>query len=293
MTMDEIFRRLRALQDILPRKIELEHDIQNIPKVLMAQEEVLTRFKRTFIEKNQEREKGELFEAEHRNLLAAAERSREDAERKMELINTQREYEALDKEISDSAAREQQYRKELQQQERSLAELEEQIKQTQASIVQQEGELKERRASIENEVANKKQLVEELVEQEQALIPDLDPEMLFKFDRIIRNKMGKGIVAIKSGVCTGCHMVLPVQFANNVRMGEEIVFCPYCSRILFYEEADQNEEDFFYNDDAGSLADLDDLDEEEEEDDLDEEEEKVNIDYEEEILAMNQAAAPL
>jgi predicted nucleic acid-binding Zn-ribbon protein len=280
--MDEIFMRLRTLQDILSRKIELEQDIQNIPKVLTAQEEVLARFKRTFIEKSQEHDRGRLLEAEQRNLLANAERSREDAEKKMELITTQREYEALDKEISDSAEREQQYRKELLQQERNLADLEEQIKQTQAIIIQQETELKESRASIESEIASKKQLVEELAQQEQALIPDLDPEVLFKFERIIRNKMGKGIVAIRSGVCTGCHMILPAQFANSVRLGEEIVFCPYCSRILFYEEADQNEEDFFDNEDAGSLADLDDLDDEDYEEELDdEEEEKVNIDYEE------------
>lgn len=282
MIMSEIFEKLRTLQDILSRKIELEYDIQNIPKVLTDQEEVLVRFKRTFIEKSQEYEKGKFLEAERRNLLANAERSREDAEKKMEIINTQREYEALDKEISDSADREQQYRKELLQQERSLAELEEQIKQTEANIIQQEGELKERRTSIESEIASKKQLVEELAQQEQALIPDLDPEVLFKFERIVRNKMGKGIVAIRNGVCTGCHMILPMQFANSVRLGEETVFCPYCSRILFYEEADQNEEDFFNNEDAGSLADLDDLDDEEYEEDLDdEEEEKVNIDYEE------------
>jgi RNase P subunit RPR2 len=91
--------------------------------------------------------------------------------------------------------------------------------------------------------------------------------------------MGKGIVAIKGNVCTGCHMILPVQFANEVRLGEEIVFCPYCSRILFYEESEEGEEDFFDTEDAGSLSDLDDDDDELEEED--EGEEIVNIDYEE------------
>jgi RNase P subunit RPR2 len=92
--------------------------------------------------------------------------------------------------------------------------------------------------------------------------------------------MGRGIVAIKGGVCMGCHMILPAQFANSVRQGEEIVFCPYCSRILFYEEAEQGEEEFFDNDDSGSLADLDDMEEDDYDED-EEEEEKVNIDFEE------------
>jgi len=63
-----------------------------------------------------------------------------------------------------------------------------------------------------------------------------------------------------------------------VHLGEEIVFCPYCSRILFYEESEEGVEYFFDIGDAGSLADLDDIEEEEYDD---EEEEEVNIDYEE------------
>jgi len=105
--------------------------------------------------------------------------------------------------------------------------------------------------------------------------------VLFKFERIIRNKMGRGIVAIKGGVCMGCHMILPAQFANTVRQGEEIVFCPYCSRILFYEESEQGEEDFFNDEDSGSLSDLDDMDDDYDEDDEEEEYDKQNIDYEE------------
>ena len=68
-----------------------------------------------------------------------------------------------------------------------------------------------------------------------------------------------GIVAVKNGVCTGCHMILPAQFANTVREGESIMFCPYCSRILFYEEADEDiDESYFRFEETGSLADLDD-----------------------------------
>ena len=63
-------------------------------------------------------------------------------------------------------------------------------------------------------------------------------------------------------------MILPGQFANEVRNGDKIVFCPYCSRILFYEEVTGEEEQYFQMD-AGSLADLDDDFGEEEEEDED------------------------
>jgi predicted nucleic acid-binding Zn-ribbon protein len=278
--MENVFEKLRSLQEILSQKIRLEQEIVEIPKVLVTQEEMLSRLKKTFIDKNLEFEKSRETEIELKNLLMNAESMREKAEKNMDLVSTQRECEALEKEIRDAAEREQQYRKELQKEERILAELDEQIKQNTALIEQQEKDLAERKTGIEQEIGEKKTRLKELEDEEQALIPGLDPEVLFKFERIIRNKMGRGIVAIKGGVCTGCHMVLPVQFTNQVHQGEEIVFCPYCSRILFYEESEEGEESFFDVEDSGSLSDLDDLEEDDYDED-DEEEEKVNIDYEE------------
>jgi predicted nucleic acid-binding Zn-ribbon protein len=279
MIMEQVFEKLRSLQDVLSQKITLEHEIQEIPKLLTTREEMLSRLKKTFIDYNQEYEKARSAETEFRELLAEAELAREKAEKNMDSISTQREYEALDKEIRDTAEKEQQYRRDMQREGRILAELDEQMKQSADLIDQQEKELAEQRAGIEADIAEKTRQIKILEEEEQTLTRDLDPEVFFKFERIIRNKMGRGIVAIRGGVCTGCHMILPIQFANEVRLGEKIVFCPYCSRILFYEEVEEGEEEFFDIEDAGSLSDLDDIEEDEEEED-DEEEEKV-IDYEE------------
>lgn len=277
--MDKVFETLKTLQDILSEKIELEQKIQEIPKLLNKQEELLVRMKKSFVEKNLDYEKAKTSEAEYRNSLAEAESKRERAEKNMESINTQREYEALDKEIEDAAGKEQEFRNKLQREVRTISELDGEMKQSQALIEQQEVELEERRRDIEKEVSEKKSQLSALSDRENELASALDDsDVLFKFERIIRNKMGRGIVAIKGGVCMGCHMILPAQFANNVRLGEEIVFCPYCSRILFYEESEQSEDDFFNDEDSGSLSDLDDMEDEDYDDD-EEEDEKVTADY--------------
>jgi predicted nucleic acid-binding Zn-ribbon protein len=280
MAMEEVLKKLQTLQDILSEKISLEQDIQEIPKILVTQEEILSRFKRTFVEKSMEHEKTRAAESEFRNSLIEAESHREKAEKTMDIVTTPREIEALEKEIRDAAEKEQQYRKDLQREERLLADLNEQIRQTSALIAQQEADLDAQRSGVEAEIAGKKAKLEELAAREQELSSGLDQEVLFKFERIIRNKMGRGIVAIRGGVCMGCHMILPVQFANTIRQGEEIVFCPYCSRILYYEEAEDGQEEFFDVEDTGSLSDLEDMEEDEFEED-EEDEEKVNADYEE------------
>jgi predicted nucleic acid-binding Zn-ribbon protein len=279
MATEKDFNKLRMLQDILSQKIKLEQEIQEIPKQLGNLEEAHNRTRKAFIDKNLEYEKVKSAEEEARSNLRAAEAAREKAERTISEINTQREYEALDKERNSAEKNEQQFGKEVQIKEKALLELDEQIKQHAALIEQQEKELAEKREGIDAEIAVKKKQADSLLKKEKALANDLDPEVVFKFERILRNKMGLGIVAIKGNVCQGCHMILPAQFSNNVRLGEEFIFCPYCSRILYYEESADGEDIFFDNEDAGSLDEPDEIDEEEFEED-EKDEEKTNIDFE-------------
>ena len=55
-------------------------------------------------------------------------------------------------------------------------------------------------------------------------------------------------------------MILPAQFANEVHGGDKIVFCPYCSRILFYQELKEGEQEYSHIEDIGSLVDFSDDD---------------------------------
>ena len=263
MVTENDLDKLRNLQDILSEKITLEKEIVEIPKQLGALEEAHNRTRKVYIEKNLEYEKLKSAEEETRALMRDAEASREKAERLLgEPYTTQREYEALDKERHYALEKEQQFSEEVKKKEKMLYELDEQIKQNAALNEHQEKELAEKRAGIDKEVSEKKKQVDALLKKELKLTENLDPEVVYKFERILRNKMGLGIVAIKGNVCMGCHMILPVQFSNNVRLGEEFVFCPYCSRILYYEESEDSEL-FFDTEDSGALFDLDEVDDEE------------------------------
>jgi hypothetical protein len=260
MVTAEIFDKLRELQDILARKNQLDSEILEAPRLLVKQEELLAQYKTNYIRKNTDDEairqtisalKAELFETEQK---------REHAEKGMDSITTQREYDALDREIQDATKKEAELRKEILKNETTHKRLDEEIKNEEALIKQQEQELDERKAMIEKEIAEKKNELAELAEGEQRIAPNLDSDTLFKFDRIIKNKQGIGIVPVQGNVCMGCHMILSAQFAIEVREGKNIMYCPYCSRILYYQESDQDSaEDMIFDDmDMGSLADLDD-----------------------------------
>jgi predicted nucleic acid-binding Zn-ribbon protein len=265
MLMEEIFGRLREFQEILTRRVGIEREIDEIPKALLAQEELLARVKKSYVEHDEGFQAAEAKVKELRGQLTEAEAAREAAERQMDAISTQREYEALNKEIRDATDREHQLRKDLQREERSLAEIEEALRRDESMIKLQESEIAEKSLKINTDKEAKLSEIAELRGKEEAASSGIEKDVLFKFERIIRSKQGLGIVPVKGYVCTGCYMILPAQFVNEVRSGNRIIFCPYCSRVLFHQEA-ESEEQLFVDIESGSLSDLEDYAEEGEDD---------------------------
>lgn len=246
MAMPDVFEKLRSLQDVLSKKFELQNEMEEIPKVLATRTELLNRMKKSYLDNVQQYKlKAQLIEELRRKALEA-EAARESFESRMDLIQTQREYEALDKEIKDSGEREQDLRKDLQKEEGLYAEMKVNLEKEEAMIHKQEEELQKEQAKIKEVLHEKAKQLKSLERKEKAVTPGLDEEILFKFERIIRSKSGLGIVPIEHGVCNGCHMILTVQFVNEVRKGEGIMFCPYCSRILFYQKESEGGPSLLY-----------------------------------------------
>ena len=265
--MNEIYDKLRTLQDILARKFEIEREILDIPKALTTKTELLSRLKKIHVDKINRRDETHQKIEKLRQKLNEAETGREEYEKQMDVIKTQREYEALDKEIKDATEREQSLRKEILKEEKELEEIQVALERDEEMIKGQEQELEEEQKRIGTITSEKEEDLKQLEKEEREIVPDMDEEIIFKFERIIRSKSGLGIVPVKRSVCTGCHMILPAQFENQVRSGEEILFCPYCSRILYYSE-EEDSAFAFGDEEVGSLADLDFFNEE----DIDEEE---------------------
>ena len=284
MATQDIFEKLKKLQKILVKKYELEKKKEEAPKQLGSQEELLARMKKEYIEKNNEYEEVKSKVAQLKFDLDEAVKSREKGEKGMDDIQTHREYEALEKQISEATEKETEVRKELQKEEKLLEEIKDTLKINEEMINSQESDLAASKENLNKELQKYDSELTSLKKDEDKITPDLDQEILFKFQRIIQRN-SEGIVAVRNRVCTGCNMILPAQFANIVREGENINFCPYCSRILFYEDTG-NEKDFdpiISMDDAGSLADLDDDFDDEEGYDEEEREEKLYDDGDEDL----------
>ena len=280
MEMTETFEKLKSLQTILVKKYDLQEKVVSSPKQLESQDELLARLKKEYIEKNKEYEEVKETVEHLKEELSIAEKAREAGEKNMDDINSHREYEALEKQITEATEKIDSIRKDLVREQQKQDELYESLKADEAMIDSQESDLNASKAALDSQVQEYKGELENLKKQEDEIVPQLDQEVVYKFQRIIQRN-SEGIVAVKNGVCTGCQMILPGQFANEVRDGEKILFCPYCSRILFYQEVAESEaEDFSTLEETGSLADFDDefADEKDEYDEDGEESEDMDQD---------------
>ncbi|MGL1894043.1 MAG: C4-type zinc ribbon domain-containing protein [Spirochaetaceae bacterium] len=235
--MEKTFEKLRHLQEVLSKRIEIDREIDEIPKALIIKEELLNRLQKSFIEKNDNKIASEDELSRFKKLMNDAERAREFSEKRMDEISTQREYEALEREIKVSTEAEQEYRREIQKVEKTIEVLAEMLTSEEELLNQQKEEITDEKERIVSIISEKETTKNGMLADEKVISHDMDSEILFKFERIIKNKSGLGIVPVISGICSGCHMTLPAQFANDVRKGEEILFCPYCSRILFHEDS--------------------------------------------------------
>lgn len=269
MLMEELFERLRKFQELLMERVAIEKEIRELPKSIAAQEEVLTRARKSYGDRSARFEEAHSRVGQLRAELAEVVMHKEKSEQQMDSISNPREFEALNKEITEAGLKEDQLRKDLKREEENLQEAQTDVKASETLITSQEEEIEQKRTRIRNDETSMKLRVSKLKTAEAETTTEIDPDVVFKFERIIKSKQGVGIVPVKGVVCSGCSMILPAQFVNEVRQSDKIVFCPYCSRVLYYQEGDESQEDMIVDIESGSLADLDDFDDDSDDDGYD------------------------
>lgn len=169
------------------------------------------------------------------NLVIEAE-SISRSEARLRDIKTQKEYQAVSKEIA--AAK------------KVKTELEEQVLQkiTRGDELKAAVEAREKeRTELDEGVAAQKRELQTRVEQLDAGIAEdmtvreaaakaVSPSMMKRYLMLREKRQGIAIAEAKGGSCLGCNMNLPPQVYNSLFKAENLVSCPHCQRLLFLRQ---------------------------------------------------------
>ncbi len=154
------------------------------------------------------------------------------SEGRIKEIKTQKEYQAVSKEIT--AARKQK------------AEMEEQILQKIGRVEELKGEiagLDEALTALQGNIAGQKAEVQaridtldEGIEKDCAvreeIVKGLSSSVIRRYTQLREQRRGLAVAVAKGGSCLGCNMNLPPQLYNSLFRGDDLIMCPHCQRIL-------------------------------------------------------------
>jgi len=108
--------------------------------------------------------------------------------------------------------------------------------------------LKAERAQVEGEKQQARERTEvdqnalgELQTARKALVAAMTPGVYSLYERI-RGRRGVAVAEVVDGRCSVCHIMLRLQYFQDVKRSEQVLVCESCQRILYYNPPQQFED---------------------------------------------------
>lgn len=235
-------KRLVDLQEQDKIILEVTQSLARLPEELRAENAALEEMQAESDAQAQELENLKKQKLETEKEVAEMEEGIKGSRQRLMEIKSNIEYKAMLKEI---AFKEDQ----RDQKETKVLELLELIEAQNQGIAEHTQHLQEQRelvathsGEVEAEVAKLKAKLAVLEKKRKELRKGVPAPLLKRYEFIRQRRNGTAISPVQEGVCFGCHMnILPQQFID-LQKGVEIIQCPHCQRILYWQEEEALEE---------------------------------------------------
>jgi uncharacterized protein len=107
-------------------------------------------------------------------------------------------------------------------------------------------ELQEKKAELEKVFTQEKQELDaqdkehatELAQLElrhHAASERVEKVLLDRYNQVKASRKDHPLAAVRDGICLGCRLQIPPQLIAQVKRSEDLLLCPYCRRILYWE----------------------------------------------------------
>ena len=233
--MRDQLKRLEELQQFDAQIQELDKALKAIPAKLQASQSDLARVEALLESERTQLTETQRYYSEQKNQLQTEEATVRGAKHKLSLAKNSKEYVAAQREIEQT-------RESAQTREAEVAKLVEAIQAKEKLLADRAEELKGLRSSIEKdgEIAHTKMAevqkkIDALQVTRDKVAAGIRPDYLKRYGAI-RMRRGLAVATVRNGTCLGCNMNVPPQLYNTLQRGNTLETCPYCHRIIYWEE---------------------------------------------------------
>jgi predicted nucleic acid-binding Zn-ribbon protein len=154
------------------------------------------------------------------------------SETRLKEIKTQKEYQAVSKEITSARKLTQELEEQVLQKlgraeelRGEVAAMETDLKALEENTSAQKAELTARVEQLEAEVAAD-------AAAREAAVKSLPASVMKRYNTLRVQRRGIAVVEARDGSCLGCNMQLPPQLYNSLFRGDDLITCPHCQRVL-------------------------------------------------------------
>ena len=88
-------------------------------------------------------------------------------------------------------------------------------------------------ASLSQEQTDLSAALSTLEQKRKELASKLDTVSLELYEDIRQKRQGRAVAKLERGMCQGCRIALPMSELQRARMGQELVQCGSCERVLY------------------------------------------------------------
>jgi hypothetical protein len=158
-------------------------------------------------------------------------------------VRTNREYDALTREMDTAAETISKLEKDMEQLEAAATVARTEMEETAAKIEELQKQLAEKRTALAE--VSKTTEDEELrfTHEREKLVARIAKPDLVAYERIRKAKRGTAVVPVKRQACGGCHNRVPPQKLLELRKNDRIYTCERCGRIMVSDEIAQADVD--------------------------------------------------
>jgi len=152
-------------------------------------------------------------------------------------IKTNKEYQAILKEIETAEQESKAIEEEILKLMEKIDAAANEIKAAETRAAQESASIEEDRKKLEEDMVAAEAALKAEEHLRNELTPRIERAVLSQYERLLVPANGRVIVEARNESCTGCFMSIPPQLFVNVKRNENINFCPNCHRILYYKDA--------------------------------------------------------
>jgi predicted nucleic acid-binding Zn-ribbon protein len=112
--------------------------------------------------------------------------------------------------------------------------LEKNVKAAEIALKAEKTQVEGEKSQARERTAADQSSAKELEGERSAIAKEIKPSVYQNYERVRKARRGIAVAEVVDGRCTACHIVLRLQYYQDLKRGESILTCESCHRILYY-----------------------------------------------------------